>query len=238
MAQTNLRIKPELSPACNIFRSINPAVLGCVVVEYIEISGLYAADLDCLLRKRKSCFKSSVQLTFQRSFMSVATREDLFAMLDEQGIKHETKDHQPVFTVEESAAIKADMPGAHTKNLFLKDKGGNFFLICAESHAQIKVNKLHPHLGCKRLSFANSDYLMEHLGVEPGSVCLFSIMNDTAGEVTLVIDKTLADSDIVNFHPLNNDATTVISSDDMVKFAKATGHAPIIMDFAVLNPDA
>jgi len=165
-----------------------------------------------------------------------ASREDLFALFDKLGIEHSTKDHKAVFTVEESAEIKADMPGAHTKNLFLKDKAGNFFLVCAESHAQIKVNKLHPHLGCKRLSFANADYLMEHLGVAPGSVCLFSVMNDTAGQVKLVIDKTLADSDIVNFHPLLNNATTAISSADMVKFAKATDHDPVIMDFAVLTP--
>ena len=166
-----------------------------------------------------------------------ATRTSLFELFDQLGISHRTVDHKPVFTVEESAEIKADLPGAHTKNLFLKDKGGNFFLICAESHAQIKVNKLHPHLGCKRLSFANADYLMEHLGVTPGSVCLFSIMNDTSGAVTLVIDKTLAEADIVNFHPLLNDATTAISSADMIKFADSVDHKPVIMDFAVLTPD-
>jgi len=167
-----------------------------------------------------------------------AAKEDLFAFLDDLGVAHETKNHAPVFTVEESAAIKADMPGAHTKNLFLKDKKGSFFLICAESHAQIKVNKLHPHLGCKRLSFANADYLMEHLGVLPGSVCLFSIVNDKAGAVKLIIDKTLADADIVNFHPLLNDATTAISSADMIKFAKATDHDPLIMDFAIMDSGA
>lgn len=165
-----------------------------------------------------------------------ASREDLFALLDELGIAHETMDHKPVFTVEESAEIKADLPGAHTKNLFLKDKAGSFFLICAESHAKIKVNRLHPHLGCKRLSFGKAEYLMEQLGVVPGSVCLFAIMNDKDANVTLIIDKTLADAQIVNFHPLLNNATTAISAVDMIKFAKATGHDPVIMDFAVLTP--
>ena len=165
-----------------------------------------------------------------------ASKDDLFALLDELSISHTTTNHKPVFTVEESAEIKADLPGAHSKNLFLKDKGGNFFLICAESHAQIKVNKLHPHLGCKRLSFGKAEYLMEHLGVTPGSVCLFSVMNDKDATVQLIIDKTLADADIVNFHPLLNDATTAISSADMIKFAKATGHDPVIMDFAALTP--
>ena len=165
-----------------------------------------------------------------------ATKSDLFAFLDKLEISHKTIDHKPVFTVEESAEIKANMPGAHTKNLFLKDKGGNFFLICAESQAEIKVNKLHPHLGCKRLSFGKAEYLMEHLGVTPGSVCLFSIINDTNSSVQLIIDKTLADAEVVNFHPLLNDATTAISSSDMIKFAKATGHDPVIMDFTTLTP--
>jgi len=165
-----------------------------------------------------------------------ASKDDLFSLLDELGIDHSTTNHKPVFTVEESQEIKASMPGAHTKNLFLKDKGGNFFLICAESHAQIKVNKLHPHLGCKRLSFGKAEYLMEHLGVPPGSVCLFAVMNDKDANVRLIIDQTLADAGIVNFHPLLNDATTAISSADMVKFAKATGHDPLIMDFSVLTP--
>jgi len=166
-----------------------------------------------------------------------ASRADLFALFDELGIDHTTTEHKPVFTVDESTEIKASMPGTHTKNLFLKDKGGNFFLICAESHARIKVNKLHPHLGCKRLSFGKAEYLIEHLGVKPGSVTLFSVMNDKSGAVKLIIDKTLADADIVNFHPLKNDATTAISASDMIKFAKATGHDPMIMDFAILTPD-
>ncbi len=167
-----------------------------------------------------------------------ATKDELFALLDELGIAHKTTHHKPVFTVEESAEIKAEMPGAHTKNLFLKDKAGNFFLICAESHAQIKVNKLHSYLGCKRLSFGKAEYLAEHLGVMPGSVCLFSVMNDTNATVQLIIDKTLVESEVVNFHPLFNDATTAISSEDMISFAKATGHEPIIMDFEEIAPEA
>ena len=163
------------------------------------------------------------------------TRQDLFAFLDTHDIDHNTNDHAPVFTVEESAAIKADMPGAHTKNLFLKDKSGRFFLICAEAYATVKVNRLHPALGCKRLSFGKPEPLLEFLGVTPGSVTLFGVLNDKESQVTLVIDKTLADGDIVNFHPLLNDATTAISSADMIRFAKATGHDPVIMDFTTLE---
>jgi len=166
-----------------------------------------------------------------------ATRQELFDYLDSLDVTHRTLNHAPVFTVEESAAVKAGLPGAHTKNLFLKDKAGQLFLICAEALAPIKINKLHPVLGCKRLSFGKPDLLLSYLGVTPGSVTLFSVLNDTDKEVTLVIDKTLVDSETVNFHPLLNDATTTISNTDMVKFAKATGHDPIVIDFAALNAE-
>ncbi len=163
------------------------------------------------------------------------TRSELFQKLDDLNIMHKTQDHAPVFTVEESAAIKANMPGGHTKNLFLKDKAGAFFLICAQSDTPVKINKLHPVLGCKRLSFGKPEALLDKLGVVPGSVTLFSIINDNACEVTLVIDQRLTRHDIVNFHPLLNDATTAISSEDMIKFSKATGHDPIILDLAALS---
>lgn len=163
------------------------------------------------------------------------TRSELFSQLDALGIDHKTHDHMPVFTVEDSAAIKADIPGGHSKNLFLKDKAGAFFLICAQSDTPIKINRLHPILKCKRLSFGKPDALLETLGVTPGSVTLFSIINDLEHAVTLIIDQRLTDHEAVNFHPLLNDATTTISSQDMIKFAKATGHDPIILDFMALS---
>jgi len=166
-----------------------------------------------------------------------ATREDLLKYLDDNGIAHTTLDHAPTFTVEESAEIKASMPGGHTKNLFLKDKAGKLFLLCAEASTQIRVNKLHPVLECKRLSFGKPDLLLEHLGVTPGSVTVFSVMNDTDNVVTLIIDAALTRHEIVNFHPLRNDATTAISSLDMIKFAKSTGHDPIVLDFTLMNED-
>jgi len=164
-----------------------------------------------------------------------ATREDLFAYLDDLDISHTTVDHEPIFTVEAGHEIKASMPGGHTKNLFLKDKAGTIFLICALGDTPIKINKLHPVLGCKRLSFGKPDLMEATLGVTPGSVTLFSILNDKDIKVSLVLDKALLDHDIVNFHPLLNDATTAISSQDMVKFAKATGHDPNIIDFGALQ---
>ncbi len=163
-----------------------------------------------------------------------ATREDLFARLDALGIAHETTAHAPIFTVEEGRDIKASLPGGHTKNLFLKDKAGRLFLICALGETLIKINKLHPHLGCKRLSFGKPDVLLSALGVTPGSVTLFALINDISGDVTLVIDQALAEHDVVNFHPLLNDATTAISAADMIRFAKDTWHDPVIMDFAAI----
>ena len=166
--------------------------------------------------------------------MSVS-RDDLFAKLDSLGISHETAEHAAVFTVEEGAAIKAQLPGGHTKNLFLKDKAGRLFLVCALGSTQISVNKLHRHLDCKRLSFGKPDLLLAHLGVTPGSVTVFSVLNDSDGAVTLVLDKALFDDPLVNFHPLLNTATTTIASDRLVDFAKAAGHEPIILDFASLS---
>ena len=163
------------------------------------------------------------------------SRTELFSKLDDLDIAHKTYEHTPVFTVEESAAIKAKMPGGHSKNLFLKDKSGAFFLICAQSDTPIKINRLHPVLKCKRLSFGKPEALMDKLGLTPGSVTLFSIINDVEGEVTLIIDQRLTEHEIVNFHPLLNDATTAITRQDMIKFAKATGHEPIIMDFSAMS---
>lgn len=163
-----------------------------------------------------------------------ASRQDLFDYLDDLNITYNTQDHAPIFTVEEGIDIKANMPGGHTKNLFLKDKAGRFFLICALSETPIRINKLHPILGCKRLSFGKTEPLLELLGVTPGSVTLFSLLNDADGEVTLILDAALLEYDIVNFHPLLNDATTAISSSDMIVFAKATGHDPVTLDFANL----
>jgi len=164
-----------------------------------------------------------------------ADRDALFAKFDALGISHKTHDHAPIFTVAEGAHIKASLPGAHTKNLFLKDKSGTLFLVCALGETEIAINKLHKSLDCKRLSFGKSDLLLETLGVTPGSVTLFAVMNDVKSAVTLVIDKALLDHDIVNFHPLKNDATTAISSADMLAFAKAVNHEPIVIDFAALQ---
>ncbi len=143
--------------------------------------------------------------------------------------------HRPVFTVEDGADIKAALPGGHSKNLFLKDKKGKFILISALGSTRIKLNQLHKVLGCARLSFGNEDLLFEHLGVRPGSVTALALINDQPPQVRFILDAALMAYDIVNFHPLKNDATTALSSKDLVRFAEATGHAPHIVDFAALE---
>ncbi|WP_421789770.1 prolyl-tRNA synthetase associated domain-containing protein [Hyphobacterium sp.] len=166
-----------------------------------------------------------------------ATKTDLFAYLDELGIAHSTLDHAPVFTVEEGQDIKANLPGGHTKNLFLKDKKGRLVLVSALGETAVRVNRLHNLIGCQRLSFAKEEILYDALGVRPGSVTAFALINDKAGDVTFVLDAALLATNPVNFHPLINDATTAISRDNLLKFAKATGHDPLIVDFSALAKD-
>lgn len=161
-----------------------------------------------------------------------ASRDDLYAVFDAQNIAYETIEHPAIFTVAEGTDIKASIAGGHTKNLFLKDKSGQLFLVCAIGETQIKINRLHAVLGCKRLSFGKEELLYEHLGVRPGSVTLFSIINDPTQEVTLVLDAALLKHNRVNFHPLKNTATTGISADDMLRFITALGREPIIIDFS------
>ncbi len=163
-----------------------------------------------------------------------ASREQLFAFLDALGVAHQTHAHAPVFTVEESQEIKAHLPGAHTKNLFLKSKKGELVLVCACGDTPVRLNHLHKPLGTARFSFGSPELLLETLGVPAGSVTLFSLLNEKTGAVPLVLDKVLAESDPVNFHPLLNDATTTISGADMFAFARACGREPIVIDFTAL----
>ncbi|HEX8900802.1 prolyl-tRNA synthetase associated domain-containing protein [Vitreimonas sp.] len=163
--------------------------------------------------------------------MSPATEDDLFARFDALGIKHTTTRHRPVFTVEEGADLKAQMPGGHSKNLFLKDKKGALFLLCALGETVIDLNAVSKLLGAGRFSFGSAERLKAHLGVEPGSVTIFALINDPERRVTLVLDEALLAHDPVNFHPLKNDATTAISPADLLKFIAALGRDPIRLSF-------
>ncbi len=158
------------------------------------------------------------------------TSDQLFERLDALGISHSTKDHPPVFTVSESQSLRDEIPGGHTKNLFLKDKKGRFFLVTVEEDAEIDLKGIHRLIGATgRVSFGKPEPLMELLGVIPGSVTAFGAVNDTECSVTVILDEALMRHDIINAHPLRNDATTSIGRDDLVRFLESTGHTPLIV---------
>lgn len=160
----------------------------------------------------------------------------LFAMLDQLGIQTTTHAHAKVFTVAESETVKFDMPGGHTKNLFLKDKSGQLVLVCALGSSVLPLNQLHRQIGTQRLSFTDAPVLWDALGVTPGSVTGFAVMNDTRGRVKLVLDEALLAHETLNFHPLRCDMTTAISRADFLGFAAATGHTVTRIDFTTLTP--
>ncbi|MFW5661706.1 MAG: prolyl-tRNA synthetase associated domain-containing protein [Oceanicaulis sp.] len=164
-----------------------------------------------------------------------ASRADLLGWLDALGIAHRTLDHPPVFTVAEGEQIKADLPGGHTKNLFLKDKKGALVLISALQSTQIALNRLHGAIGTARLSFGSAERLQEALSVQHGSVTAFALVNDPDRRVRFILDAALMRHDIVNFHPLKNDATTAVSSADLLRFVRALGRTPEIVDFDALG---
>jgi Ala-tRNA(Pro) deacylase len=159
-----------------------------------------------------------------------ATPADLMAMLARLAIATTTVEHEALFTVAQSRSLRGDIPGAHTKNLFLKDKKGALFLVTAEEHAVLDLKRLHTVIGASgRLSFGRADLLMEALGVPPGAVTPFAAINDTGRRVAVVLDRALMASPLINCHPLTNTATTTIRADDLVAFLVATGHRPTVI---------
>jgi Ala-tRNA(Pro) deacylase len=154
-----------------------------------------------------------------------ASPDELFAYLDGLGIAHRTVTHAPVFTVEEARAVQGRVPGVHSKNLFLRDKKGSFYLVVAAEDAAIELKSLHRLLGASgRFSFGSAEQMRQHLGVEPGSVTPFAVLNDTSSQVTVVLDAAMMANDVLNFHPLTNTGTTTISRDGLIQFLDSTGH--------------
>jgi Ala-tRNA(Pro) deacylase len=158
-------------------------------------------------------------------------RAELLALFEREGIAHVTHDHPAVFTVAEGPEIKAALPGAHTKNLFLKDKKGQLWLISARQDTTIDLKSLHRVIGSDRLSFGSAELMAETLGVTPGSVTAFALVNDTARRVRFVLDRRLAEAELVNFHPMQNTATTGVSAEGFRAFLAAVGVEPMVVDF-------
>ena len=165
-----------------------------------------------------------------------ATAADLYAFLDAHGIAHQTLEHAAVFRVDEGHEIKAALPGGHTKNLFLKDAKDQLWLICALGETRIDLKRLPPVIGAARLSFGSAELMRAALGVTPGSVTLFALINDRARQVKLVLDAALLQPEPINFHPLTNTATTAISQAGLRAFLKALDIGAQVVDFARLEP--
>ena len=163
-------------------------------------------------------------------------RASLFAFFDAHAIAHRTLDHPPVFRVEEGREIKAAMPGGHTKNLFLKDAKDRLWLICALGDTRVDLKRLHHAIGSARLSFGSAELLERTLGVTPGSVTIFALINDAERAVGLVLDQALLEHDTVNFHPLANDATTAVSRDGLLAFLRALNVSAQVVDFSGHEP--
>jgi Ala-tRNA(Pro) deacylase len=163
--------------------------------------------------------------------------EELFAFLDRLGIRTTTRTHEPLFTVEQSQRLRGEIAGAHTKNLFVKDKKDGYFLLTVEEQASVDLKSVHHLIGAaSRVSFGRPEALMDLLGVAPGAVTVFGALNDTGRRVRIVIDAELAAQPLINAHPLVNTATTTISSGDLMAFVEATGHDPIVLNLTGRSP--
>jgi Ala-tRNA(Pro) deacylase len=156
--------------------------------------------------------------------------EDLFAYLEGLDIPVTTVTHPPLRTVEESQALRGTIAGGHTKNLFLRDRKDSFFLLTVGEEATIDLKRIHEVIGAAgRVSFGRPDQLMDLLGVEPGAVTAFGIVNDTGHRVSIFFDETLMRNDVINAHPLVNTATTSIARADLRRFVESTGHRPNVL---------
>jgi Ala-tRNA(Pro) deacylase len=163
------------------------------------------------------------------------TRAELFQRFDELGIATRTIEHEPLYTVAESQAARQDLPGGHCKNLFLKDKKGALYLVVVLEDRDVPIQKLAKHIGAARLSFGRAELLFSVMGVEPGSVTPFALINDCDQRLAVVLDQEMLAHDLLNYHPLRNDATTALKSADLLRFIEACGHRPRIVNFAALG---
>jgi Ala-tRNA(Pro) deacylase len=158
-----------------------------------------------------------------------ASREELFERFKNLGLKTHTLSHAPVFTVEEAKHVHGNMPGGHCKNLFCKDEKGVVWLIVALEDAIINLKTTPAKIGSKRLTFGKPELLLEVLGVEPGSVTPFGLINDNQCRINVILDQAMMGQSPLNFHPLKNDATTAITPEDLLIFIRSCGHSPRIV---------
>ncbi len=168
-----------------------------------------------------------------------ATSDDLIAYLNSLGIATTTVEHPPLHTVEESQTLRGEIPGGHTKNLFVKDKKSRLFLLVLGEETPVDLKRVHEKIGAQgRVSFGSAELLQEVWGVKPGAVTPFGAINDPSGRVTVVLDAAMMEHARLNFHPLVNTRTTGLASADLVKFLRATGHEPIVVALGQDSADA
>jgi Ala-tRNA(Pro) deacylase len=160
-----------------------------------------------------------------------AGEAELYALLDANAIAYTHHTHPALFTVAESQALRGELPGGHVKNMFMKDKKGAIWLATCLEDRRIRIRDLEKEIGAKGLSFAREELLWEVLGVHPGAVTPFGLINDPAQRVRVALDAQMLARDPLNFHPLHNEATTTISKDGFLKFLALTGHQPVLVDF-------
>jgi Ala-tRNA(Pro) deacylase len=165
-----------------------------------------------------------------------ASPEDLFRRLDALGIRHVTHRHPPLFTVAESVALRGSLPGGHCKSLFLKDRKGGLWLVVALEDRRLDLKALADRLGAPRFSFASPELMESVLGVTPGSVTPFALINDQARRVRVVLDEAMLRQDPLNYHPLVNTATTALAPGDLLRFIRDCGHEPAVIPMEDLGP--
>jgi Ala-tRNA(Pro) deacylase len=163
---------------------------------------------------------------------TTAGQAELYALLDANGIAYTHHTHPPLFTVADSRSLRGELPGGHVKNMFMKDKRGAIWLATCLEDRQIRIRDLEKEIGARGLSFGREDLLWDVLGVRPGAVTPFGLINECAPRrVSLALDAQMLERDPLNFHPLHNEATTTISRDGFLKFLTLTGHQPVLVDF-------
>jgi len=160
----------------------------------------------------------------------------LFRRLDELGVAHDTMHHEPVFTVEEALRLRGRIPGAHSKNLFVRDKKERHWLFSCLSDRKLNLKWLAGELGTKRLTFCSARRLAGYLGIRRGSVSPFAILNDATGAVRVALDAELLEREPLNFHPLDNSMTTTVSRAGLLRFLEAESHPPRIVRFPGAGP--
>ena len=161
----------------------------------------------------------------------------LMARLTELGIDFQLHHHKAVFTVAEAETVEHDIPGTHCRNLFLRDKKKNNFLVVLRNETEVDIKKLQPLIGADKISFGSADRLFEYLGVRPGSVCPYAIINDKNNEVKIVLEKGMMEAERVNYHPLINTMTIGTTPANLQRFIESTGHTPYIVDLSAAAPD-